>query len=262
MIEVLRRYAYGFVNSRDFAVPLEIMSDDYTLHVGTETLVGRDDHYLPAVQLQMEQFPQLGYSIHELVTDGEKTAVLFSEHGRSSRHPDNEASWIGMGIYRAAGSRLVECWVEQDHYGKRRQLQAGVSDPVPPVAVDPWSGHEDASPSASAAAAPIVRSWLNGLEAWPPAESRLDTGFAQAEQPRIRIITTELIAVVAEANRVGFNAKIIGTYEGGLPDDDELLGCTIQTWVGAIGDLTGNTVNDLRGASNRIAVHRQLRAMK
>lgn len=260
MIEIMRRYAYGFVNSHDFDVAREIMSEDYTLHVGTATLVGRDDHYLPAVQQQMDQFPQLGYSIHELITDQEQTAVLFSEHGRSSRDPDREAAWIGMGIYRAAEALLVECWVEQDHYGKRRQLASGVSNDVPPVATDPWSGHEDATPQASQTARVLVRDWLRRLETWPPAGSHLDPGFADAERPRIRIIETELIAIVAEGSRVAFNARIVGQYEGGLPDYERQIGCTVETWVGAIGDMTDGAVTGLRGASNRVAIGRQLRA--
>ena len=262
MMEVLRRYAHGFVNSHDFTVARKVMSEDYTLHVGTETLVGRDDHYLPAVQRQMDQFPQLGYSIHELVTDGEKTAVLFSEHGRSSRHTDRAASWIGMGIYRASAGRLVECWVEQDHYGKRRQLQSGECDPIPTVAIDPWSDHENADPSASDAVEEAVRSWLSRLRMWPPVDADLDSGFAQDEQPRVRVAETELIAVVAEHGRVGFNAKIVGSYAGGLPDTDGLVGRRVETWVGAIGSLSGGTVKDLRGASNRLAVQRQLNAME
>ncbi|MGP6177254.1 nuclear transport factor 2 family protein [Microbacterium sp. A196] len=259
MIELMRRYAYGFVNSHDFAVPREIMSEDYTLHVGTATLVGRDESYLPAVQQQMDQFPQLGYSIHELITDQDQTAVLFSEHGRSARMPDREASWIGVGIYRVAEGRLVECWVEQDHYGKRRQLSSAVSNQVPLVATDPWSGHEDANPAASQAAELIVRAWLDGLETWPPADSRLDPGFADAEQPRIRITETELITIVAEGSRVAFNARIVGGYEGGLPGYDGQIGLPVETWVCAIGDATDGAVTGLRGASNRVAIDRQLR---
>jgi len=262
MIEVMRRYVFGFVNSHDFDVPRGIMSEDYTLHVGTATLVGRDDHYLPAVRQQMDQFPQLGYSIHELITDGDQTAVLFSEHGRSSREPDREAAWIGMAIYRAAESLLVECWVEQDHYGKRRQLASGVSNPVPPVATDPWSGHERADPQASLIARPLVRDWLRRLKMWPPAGSRLDSGFADAEQPRIRITETDLIAVVAEGSRVAFNARIVGEYQGGLPEHERQIGCTVETWVGAIGDLVDDAATHLRGASNRVAVARQLRAAR
>lgn len=259
MIDLMRRYTYGFVNSHDFTVPREIMSEDYTLHVGPDTLSGRDDRYLPAVRQQMDQFPQLGYSIHELITDGQKTAVLFSEHGRSSRQPDREASWIGMGIYRAADRRLVESWVEQDHYGKRRQLETGTSNPVPRVATDPWTGHEAAVPDASKRVGARVRAWLEATELWPTPDARLDSGFAQGEQPRIRVTATELTAVVAEGNRVGFNAKITGRYEGGLPEYDDCIGETVETWVGAIGELVDGRVTALRGASNRVAVHRQLR---
>ena len=259
MIGLMRRYAYGFVNSHDFDVPVTIMSEDYTLHVGTETLIGRDDHYLPAVQRQMDQFPQLGYSIHELITDGMSTAVLFSEHGQSARHAGHSASWIGMGIYRAEQGVLRECWVEQDHYGKRQQLTHGVADSVPEVAVDPWSGHEDAAPTASAAAEPIVRAWLASLESWPPADALLDEGAHHGAQPRLRVTDTTLHAVVAEGDRIAFNARIAGTYEGGLENGPRASGQLVETWVGAIGHLKKGEVTAVRGATNRVAVQRQLR---
>ena len=259
MLDIMRRYVHGFVNSHDFTVPLEIMTSDYVLHVGTETIVGRDDRYLPAVQQQIDQFPHLGYSIHDLVTDGQAAAILMSEHGRSARRPDRQAAWIGVAIYRAEGDRLVECWAEQDHYGKRRQLETGIDDGLAPVATDPWAGHEAATPDASAAAQPIVAAWLDRLEVWPPEGADLDPGQAQAEQPRIRITGTSLGVVVAEGDRVGFNAGITGEYLGGLPGYDERIGMTVQTWVGALGVLRDGEVTGLRGASNRIAVNRQLR---
>lgn len=260
MIQLMRRYAYGFVNSHDFAVPLEIMSEDYTLHVGTETLIGRDTRYLPAVRHAFEQFPTLTYSIHELVSDGVTAAVLFTEHGKSSRQPDRAASWIGVGIYRAEGDRLVECWVEQDHYGKRRQLDSGISDPVQPVALDPWTPR-DATPAGSADAERVVRRWLDGLVSWPPESSQLDAGQGQSEQIRLRVTGTSLEVVVAEGSRVGFNAGIRGVYEGGIPGFDARIGDTVQTWVGAIGDLTDGAVVNLRGASNRVAIVRGFRAV-
>jgi len=259
MLDVFRRYVHGFVNSHDFATPLEIMGEHYTLHAGAATLVGRDVEYLPAVQRQMDQFPTLGYSIHELVTDGEKVAVRFSEHGRSARQPDREAAWIGVGIYRAEEGRLVECWVEQDHYGKRRQLATGISDPVQQVATDPWADHADASPDATTAAEPLVRAWLSSLTSWPPADAHLDPGQAHTEQPRIRVSEATLECLVAEGSKVGFNARITGEYEGGLPELMVVAGQTVETWVGAIGDIVDGAVRNLRGASNRIAVQRRLR---
>lgn len=79
-VQTLRRYVFGFVNSHDFDVCRRLMSEDYVLHTGQDLLVGREEDYIPAVRHQIEQFPQLGFAVHDLVTDGEWTALLFSEH--------------------------------------------------------------------------------------------------------------------------------------------------------------------------------------
>lgn len=258
MLGLMRRYVHGFVNAHDPDVAREIMAADYRLHMGSDTLVGRDDQYIPAVLHQIGQFPGLGFSIHELITDGTMTALSFSEHGRSGRPPGTCAAWRGVSIYRAAGGRLAECWVEQDHFGRRHQLAAGEAEPLRPVAIDPWSEHERVEDAHRDVASAALEQWLGALTAWPPSEGEVDAGASEAVQPRLAITSTALNAFVVEGARVAFNATITGTYQGGLPGENT-AGTSVTTAVGAFATLTDDGLTDLDAISNRVLVQRQLR---
>ncbi|MDN5853604.1 MAG: ester cyclase [Actinomycetia bacterium] len=259
MLDLMRRYAFGFVNSHDPAVARQIMRPDYRLNMGHDCLVGRDDAYIPAVLHQMAQFPQLGFSIHELVTDGTMTALSFSEHGRSVRSPGAEATWRGVSIYRVEGEQLAECWVEQDHFGRRRQLADGVVDPVGQVAVDPWSGHEPVPDTERNAGLAAVEQWASTLRVWPPTDASLDAGCAAEAQPRLDVSGAKVHACVVEGQRVAFNATVSGTYRGGLPDLEN-LDRPVDIHTGAFATVTSTGLENLEGVTNRVAVQRQLRA--
>jgi hypothetical protein len=259
VLMALRRYVYGFVNSHDFDVARTVIAEDYVLHAGTVTLAGREDVYLPAVADQMRQFPQLSYTVHDLITDGESVGVVFTEHGRSLTHPDRAAAWLNVGIYRGRDTQLVECWVEQDLFSRRRQLEAGVTDPILPVAVDPWSGHDGV---ATRRADELVDAWVRSLKAWPPDGVELDPGPLSAEQPRIDVDQITVNAVVTEWPRVAFNITVRGRYAGGLPGWDDVTGAPIVDSAGLFGQVTAGGLDDLRGVSNRATVQRQLKEQR
>ncbi|WP_159085792.1 ester cyclase [Aeromicrobium chenweiae] len=257
----MRRYVHGFVNAQDPDAARSIMAADYRLHMGSDTLVGRDDQYLPAVLHQMAQFPGLGFSIHELITDGTRTALLFSEHGHAERSPGHGAAWRGVSIYRAENGLLAECWVEQDHFGRRHQLAVGEAEPVRPVALDPWSAHEPADDTRREQAEVALQQWLGRLTSWPPAEGAVDAGSSGSTQPRIEVTSVVLNAFVVEGARVAFNATIAGTYRGGLPDAGD-PGVPVTTAIGAFARLADGELTDLDAISNRVLVQRQLRAAR
>ncbi|WP_194944426.1 ester cyclase [Aeromicrobium yanjiei] len=260
----MRRYVHGFVNAHDPDVARSIMAAEYRLHMGSDTLVGRDEQYIPAVLHQMAQFPGLGFSIHELITDGTRTALLFSEHGHAGRPPGHGAAWRGVSIYRAEDGLLAECWVEQDHFGRRHQLAVGEPEQVRPVALDPWSGHErgdgtDRAHADRAHAERALRAWLGELASWPPAEGEVDAGVSGSTQPSIAVASVALNAFVVEGSRVAFNATISGTYQGGLPDGGG-HGAAVATAIGAFARLEDGRLTGLDAISNRVLVQRQLRA--
>jgi len=258
MLDLMRRYAFGFVNNHDPAAAATVMADDYRLHMGSDTLVGRDDAYLPAVVHQIQQFPGLGFTIHELITDGTTTALLFSEHGRAAAS-GAAAVWRGVSIYRAEAGRLAECWVEQDHFGRRRQVESGRPDPLGPPAGDPWTQHVDGPMGARLAAQRALAAWSAALTSWPPPGVAVDAGVHQAVQPVLAVTGTVLNALVVEGDRVAFNLTVLGRYLEGLP------GATgrdveVRLPVGAFGRLLDGELVDLDVISNRVLVQRQLRA--
>ena len=256
ILAAMRRYAFGFVNAHDSDVCRQIMRDDYQLHMGSDDLVGRDDHYIPAVEFQMTQFPDLMFTVHDLLTDGTHAALLFSEHGTSARDPHARASWLGVSIYRYDGDRLAECWVEQDHYGRRRQIETGVTAPVPPVAVAAFSMDRNRP---MAGADTVVREWLRDLDSWPPADATLDRGPFGDDQLAIDLEPPTAEVVVSEGDRVAFHATLRGRYRGGLTGFDDHIGEQIQTYVGAYARIADGKIVDVDAVTNRLVVQRQFR---
>ena len=137
-VALMRRYVVDYTNSHDLAVCDEIMEPDYVLRMGPHVVAGRDEAYKPATRKQLEQFPGLGLTVHEVVSNGERLALRFSEHGASVRHGGAVAVWGGIGLYAWNGRRLTANRVEQDYLARRRQLADGVPDTVPPPAPAPW----------------------------------------------------------------------------------------------------------------------------
>jgi predicted ester cyclase len=172
-VALMRRYVVDYTNRHDTSLCAELMEPDYTLRMGPHVVAGRDDAYLPAAQAQFRQFPGLGLTVHEIVTNGERLAMRFSEHGASVRHGGAVAVWTGIGLYRWNGRRLVENVVEQDYLGRRRQLAAARGpDPVEPPAPAPWDTRAVAP---DPAAEDVVRGWIaDGLPARPAGQPGRD----------------------------------------------------------------------------------------
>jgi predicted ester cyclase len=158
--QLMRDYTYEFVNRHDTAVCDRLMADDYELHTGGLVLHGRDDGYKPASQSVYDRFPTLTFTVHRLVSNGDRVALHFSEHGLSVS--GRAACWAGIALYEWDGSRLTRCWVEQDFWARYWQLKDGMPNAVEPPGLDPWS--PPPSPPCPAAEA-AVRSWLDGLDA-------------------------------------------------------------------------------------------------
>lgn len=260
VLDLMRRYAYAFVNSHDPDIARQIMDPGYRLNMGGDTLIGRDDAYIPAVLHQFSQFPALGFTIHELITDGRMTALMFTEHGRSARRPDAGAAWRGVSIYRAVDGVLAECWVEQDHLGRRHQLATGVADPVGPVALDPWTGHEPVTDAQRDAGRAALERWTGSLTTWPPDGALVDAGSAAGFQPAVDVTDVAVNAFVVEGSRIALNVTVAGSYRGGWPDI-EAEGAPVELNVGAFARLVQDGVADIEAVSNRVAVQRQLRGV-
>ncbi|MBL8270066.1 ester cyclase, partial [Steroidobacter sp.] len=173
----------------------------------TFDLSGRDTHYKPATQKQFDQFPGLGLTVNQLVTNGSRTCLRFSEHGASMRHKGALASWGGIGLYKWDGERLTENFVEQDYYSRRQQLASGRPKPVETPALAPWDTvAEPVNPAAESVVREVLErgdlTRLDGLDfddAWtgsPPQRvlqpdgATIDDLFSVGDRVAFRITQT------------------------------------------------------------------------
>lgn len=207
-VALMRRYCHDYTNRQDFVACDTIMVPDYTLHMGTHVLSGRDSQYKPATSKQFQQFPGLCLTINEVVTNGDRLCLRFSEHGASVRHSGATAAWSGIGLYKWDGERLTENFVEQDYYSRRGQLAQGIPLPVETSAVAPW----DAQPTgADPAAERIVRELLQSGDLTRIEGVVFDDEWTGAPRPRVIEPRGALIDDLFSAgNQVAFHAGLTG----------------------------------------------------
>jgi hypothetical protein len=182
-LRLMKRYVVDYTNAHNQAVTLDLMEADYLLRMGDHHVVGRDTEYSAATRKQMDQFPGLGLTVHEIWTSGERLAMRFSEHGASLRHNGNRAAWGGIGLYRWNGRRLTANLVEQDYFARAEQLASGAPHPVEPPMLAPWDTAAQAPDGAVEAA---TRRWLEaGLLEMQPGIFLEDAWHVGAEAPLI-----------------------------------------------------------------------------
>ena len=247
-VALMRRYVNDYTNRHDTSVCAEIMEPDYTLRMGPHEVAGRDEVYIPASQKQFAQFPGLCLTVHEIVTNGERLAMRFSEHGRSVRHDGRAAVWAGLGLYRWNGTRLVENFVEQDYLARRRQLATGVPAVVEAPAVAPWD--TEASPADPEAEA-VVRTWLGD-----PGGVILDDG---ATDSLLRDASSQVDDLFSAGPHVAFRVTCSGVYAGGLEDvERDRVGAPATLHLVGLVTVADGRVSGGRVVRDRLGLARSL----
>jgi hypothetical protein len=257
-VALMRRYCIDYTNSHDQSVCDEIMEPEYVVHISGFDLP-RDAAYKPAVTAVFARFPGLQLQVHELVTNGERLAMRFSEHGAAVDAGGRFAAWGGIGLYRWNGRRLLENFVEQDFLAQEEQLASGVSAPLESPHLDPWvaTRAEPASPAAEA----VARRWLakGDLRA---AENAVVDGswYAGAADSPLEVTSVEVTDLFSAGDRVAFHVRQRGPYRGGLAGAPASLVCREATLrcVG-IARVTGGEVCALRAITDRLGMLRELR---
>jgi len=209
-VQLMRRWAVDYFNSHDASVAHEFIVPSYTLEIGDHTFAGRDEQWLPAVQQQMEAFPGMGMTVHQLICSHNRVATYFSEHGSSG---GRTAVWSGVGIYRSNGNQLTGCVAQEDYMTRQRQLKSGVSDAVESPSPNPWDTEALASnPEAEA----VVRQYL--LNAWPVGLSavRCDDEHITGIPLKFEVTGVEFGELFSSGEYVAFHARQTGFYRGGF----------------------------------------------
>lgn len=250
-LSLLRRWVVEYFNGHNADAARQFIASDYALSIGDVVFAGRDDAWLPAVDVQIKAYPGLGMTVHQTLTGDGWAAVWFSEHGETE---GIAAVWSGVGIYRADDKVLTGCVAQEDYMTRRRQLKSGVADAVDPPAVAPWDTQpKPANPEAEV----VVRDWLAG--GWPCAETavRCDDDHITGTPLEFDVAETQVGELLSSGDHVAFNVRQIGTYRGGLPAPAagpraETLDCNGLVRVENGSVVSGRVIRDRMGVWARM----------
>ena len=244
-VALMRTYCIDYTNSHDLSVCDSIMEPDYAVHIAGMRLE-RDAAYKPAVEQVFERFPALGLVVHELVTNGDRLVMRFSEHAAT---PDGAlACWAGIGLYAWNGTRLTMCRVEQDFVSQQRQLDGGVPDPLEPPHLDPWltTVARPADPAVEEAA----RAWLATGDLRAAPGGRIDDRAVAEHAPLLDVTAVDVHDLFSAGDQVAFHVTLRGAYTGGL-DGIDPTGQPMQLDVAGILTVDGGAVTAVRAVTDR-----------
>jgi hypothetical protein len=209
-VQLLRRWVVDYFNAHNAVAAREFIAPHYALFIGDVVFAGRDDQWLPAVDKQMQLYPGLGMTVHQVIAGDDWAAAYFSEHGASQ---GRTACWSGVAIYFSDGKRLTRCIAQEDYMTRRRQLKSGVADPVEPPAAAPW---DTPVLPRNIAAEEAVRQWLAGF--WPPANNRVrcDDEHITGVPLQFDVVESTIDVLQSSGANVVFHAHQHGFYVGGL----------------------------------------------
>jgi len=253
---LLRGFAVDFLTSHDLTAVELIMDAAYRLSIGGHVFEGRDNDYLPATAAQLEQFPGLVVTVHDVVLSSDWIAMRFSEHGVSRRNPGCAAVWGGITMFRIQHGRLLHGWADEDYFARKRQLSTGVCDGVKPPHPAPWDVAVEAPDADSLAA---TRRWLCNQRAFE------DTAVEQicAQGPSFaELVSVEEFRVdvmMSAGTRVAFRTISHGRYVGGFADiDRSRVGQAIDLSVMGLVTVRNHAVCDAQIVFDRLGLYRSL----
>lgn len=256
-LRLMKRYVIDYTNSHDQDQTWSIMVPDYVLRMGSYFVSGRDTQYRAATRKQMDQFPGLMLTVHEIWTSGTRLMMRFSEHGASQKHGGALASWGGIGLYEWDGERLTRNHVEQDYLSRARQLASNVPVPVENPAIAPWDVIPAAADERAEAA---VTAALQAGDITAHEAILCDDSWAGIENaPVLDQTGIEINDLFSCGDRVGFHASQTGKIRpGGLPGD-EYVGQTGTLYMAGILEVTDGKIAGGRIIRNRLELKRSLR---
>ena len=252
---LLRGFASDFLTSHDLAeVPL-IMDPAYALSIGGFLLDGRDDNYLPATAAQLELFPGLVVTVHDIVLGSEYVAMRFTEHGISEKQPGHAAAWGGVTLFRIENGRLRQGWAEEDYFARKRQLRSGVCDSIRAPHPCPWDqpvlppdADTDAAARTFLARAGALLRDVDEISVEGPC-------FADLIESGVVVLN----ALFTAGNRAAFHVDVAGRYVGGFPDIDAArIGNAIILRIAGLLTVSEGRVTEVQAAADRLGCHRSL----
>ncbi len=251
VVDLARRWVVDYFNRHDDRAAHAFATPDYTLHIGEYTFAGRDTQWLPAVRKQMDTYPGLGMTVHQVLagTDPDRVAVLFTQHGASGGAGGRVTCWSGVAIYRSNGQQLTGCVAQEDYVTRQRQLKSGIADTIEAPAPAPWDTPAlPADPQAEA----VVRAWLT--TSWPSnlPGVRCDDEHITGVPLAFEVTSGEITELFSSGSEVAFHVRQTGRYLGGLPGvapraQDSVLHCNgiVRVQDGQV--VSGRVIRDRIG---------------
>jgi hypothetical protein len=250
-VALMRRYCIDYTNSHDQSLYDEIMEPDYVVHIGGLVLE-RSTTYAKAVANLFSAAPGLGLVVHDLVLNGDRLSMYFSEHAAMpGRDGPSLACWRGIGLYKWNGTRLTENYVEQDYQALQDQLTGGEPHPLTPPHIDPWTTTR-AIPADGAAEA-VVRAWLERGDLADAGSVEIDdmrTGAGY--EPVLDVESVAVNDLFSAGRSVPFHVTMNGRYRGGLGAGFERhVGAPAALDVVGIARVDGGVVGHLDAITGR-----------
>jgi predicted ester cyclase len=256
---LLRGFATDFLTCHDLTVVSRIMDPGYRLTIGDHVFDGRDNAYLPATAAQLEQFPGLCVTVHDVILGPDAVAMRFTEHGVSRKHNGRAAAWGGITMFRLENERLRYGWAEEDYFARKRQLASGHCDPVAAPHPAPWDVTVE---SPDRAATNIARAWLtdpHALRNTVQIDEISSAGPSFAELIEVEELSVEELFSAGE--RVAFRVVGRGGYAGGFTDvDRSLIGHRVALSVMGLLTMRSGQISNVQIAFDRLGLRRSLPA--
>jgi len=254
--QLLRGFAFDFLSCHDLAVVPRIMDPLYRLAIGRHVLNGRDSEYLPATAAQLEQFPGLCVTVHDVMLGVDVVAMRFTEHGISRRHRGRAAAWGGVTMFRIENGRFKDGWAEEDYFARKRQLAADRCDPVNAPHPTPWD----------VAVEPPEKNTADTIHAWLRNRRALEHESIDEISPEgptfAQLIAVEELHVehlFPAGGRAAVRVLAQGRYAGGFADIDAAQnGREITLTAMGIASVQGGEVSHVHLACDRLGLHRFL----
>jgi hypothetical protein len=192
------------------------------------------------------------------VTNGERLAMRFSEHGASPQAQGRYAAWGGIGVYRWNGRQLLENYVEQDFLAQEAQLAGGDPAPLEPPHLDPWLGTRSIPEDPEALR--IARAWLEKGELRDAREVVIDGSWYEPLAPSpIDVASVVIDDLFSAGERVAFHVSQTGAWRGGFPRaPDELRGRETVLRCAGIARVRGGAVAEVRVITDRLGARAAL----
>jgi steroid delta-isomerase-like uncharacterized protein len=129
---IMERFTSEFLPTGNVGLAEEFLSPDIVMHFGGQQQQGRDA-YLAVVAANRDAFPDLVWTVDDMVADGDTVAIRYTMTGTHRGNfagvaPTNRrVAAESMAFYRLAGGKIVEERAQLDMSGLLQQMSAVAS---------------------------------------------------------------------------------------------------------------------------------------